>query len=225
MRPILPWSYSALTGYENCPFRYYRERILEDAPKKEFEEASEGVRKHTAIELYLKGEAPLSDIPLRKTVDGTLSPHLNSTRLYEHKLAITKDRQPCEWDDPEAYHRGILDVLCIYPNEPTAFIFDWKSGKVNEYSDQLKANAITVMAHYPFVQTVSTEYVWFRFGKTTVGKVFRDMSDKIWEKFILRADRIEQSLIANDWPKRPSGLCKKYCPIVSCEFNGGTNVS
>lgn len=223
MSKVVPWSYSSLTAYETCPHRYHQERILKVIPKKVFKEADEGVKKHAAIELYLKGEQHLSDIPLRKIVDKTLATLDHSHLKYEHKLAITKDRQPCEWDAPNAYYRGILDVMYVDPENSLAGIYDWKNGKVNEYSEQLKANSMLVFAHYPHVQTVHTEYVWMKFGKTTAAKNFRDFSNKVWDKFIVRVDRLEKALETGDWPKRQSGLCAKYCPVTTCQFNGEFN--
>lgn len=220
MSKVLPWSYSSLTAYENCPFRYCQEKILKVIPRKVYAEANEGVQKHEAIELYLKGEKPMSDIVLRKLVDSTLRDLEHAHFKYEHKLAITKDRQPCEWDDPNCYHRGILDVMYVHPEQSSAYIFDWKNGKVNEYSEQLKANSICVMAHYPHVTTINTQYVWMKFGKVTAAKVFKDFSDSTWAKFVKRVDKLEDALVTDTWPKRPSGLCKKYCPVVSCEHNG-----
>lgn len=220
MSRVLPWSYSSLTGYETCPYRYEQERILKVIPKKVYKEADEGVKKHEAIELYLKGTQALNDKRLQKLVDETLA-HLNPIHFkYEHKLAVKKDRSPCEWDDPECYHRGILDVMYVDPNAKTAAIFDWKNGKVNEYSEQLKANSICVMAHYPHVDSVHTEYVWMKFDKRTQAKNYRDFSEPVWQKFVRRVDRLENALMTGDWPKRPSGLCKKYCPVVKCEHNG-----
>lgn len=223
MAKVLPWSYSSLTAFETCPFRYQQERILKVIPKVVYKEADEGVKRHAAIEHYLKGEAPLEDTKLRELVDSTLQ-HLNPTCFkYEHKLAITKDRQPCEWDDSDAYYRGILDVMYVDPAWKNGAIYDWKNGKVNEYSEQLKANALLVMAHYPHVETVHTEYVWMRFNKTTPAKVFRDFSEPIWVKFVKRVDKLEDALDKDKWPKKTSGLCKKYCPVKSCEFNGEFN--
>jgi hypothetical protein len=203
----------------------YEIRVAKTTPRKVYSDADEGIRKHKEIEDYLKGDAPLSNIILRKLVDRTLA-GLNSEHFkYEHKLAITKDRQPCEWDDPSCYHRGIIDVLHVDPQDPLARVFDWKNGKINEYSEQLKANSICVMAHYPHVTTVHTEYVWMKFGKTTPAKNFRDFSGKSWEKFVRRVDRMEVAVTENQWPKKPSGLCKKHCPCITCEHNGGfTNV-
>ena len=223
MAKVLPWSYSSLTAFETCPFRYQQERILKVIPKVVYKEADEGVKRHAAIEHYLKGEAPLEDTKLRELVDSTLQ-HLNPACFkYEHKLAITKDRQPCEWDDSDAYYRGILDVMYVDPAWKNGAIYDWKNGKVNEYSEQLKANAMLVMAHYSHVETVHTEYVWMRFNKTTQAKVFRDFSEPIWVKFVKRVDKLEEALDKDKWPKKTSGLCKKYCPVKSCEFNGEFN--
>lgn len=223
MANVLPWSYSSLTAFETCPFRYQQERILKVIPKVVYKEADEGVKRHAAIEHYLKGEAPLEDTKLKELVDTTLQ-HLNPTCFkYEHKLAITKERTPCDWDDSSAYYRGILDVMYVDPAWKNAAIYDWKNGKVNEYSEQLKANALLVMGHYPHVETVHTEYVWMRFNKTTQAKVFRDFSEPIWTKFVRRVDKLEEALDKDKWPKKSSGLCKKYCPVTLCEHNGEFN--
>jgi hypothetical protein len=195
--------------------------VAKTTPKKTYADADEGIRKHKEIEEYLKGETHLSNISLRKLVDRTLVGLNPDFFKYEHKLAVTKDLKPCEWDDPNCYHRGILDVMYVDPMDTLARIFDWKNGKVNEYSEQLKANSICVMAHYPHVQTVHTEYVWMKFGKTTPAKNFRDFTEKTWNKFKIRVDRMEEAVANNHWPKKPSGLCKKHCPVVTCEHNGG----
>lgn len=223
MSRVLPWSYSSLTAYETCPYRYQQERILKVTPKVVYKEADEGVKKHAAIEHYLKGEKPLEDQDLKQLVDTTLAKLTTTNFKYEHKLAVTKDRQPCDWNDSDAYYRGILDVMYVDPASPNGAIYDWKNGKVNEYSEQLKANSILVMAHYPHVNTVHTEYVWMRFNKTTPAKIFRDFSDAIWMKFVKRVDKLEEALQTDCWPKRTSGLCKKYCPVNNCEHNGAFN--
>lgn len=220
MSKVLPWSYSSLTAYETCPFRYQQERILKVIPKVVYKEADDGVKKHAAIEHYLKGEQPLEDQNLKKLVDNTLAAFKPSCFEYEYKMAITKRREPCDWSDSDAYYRGILDVRYVDPESSVAGIFDWKNGKINEYSEQLKANALLIFAHHPHVQTVHTEYVWMKFNKTTQAKVYRDFSDRAWAKFVSRVDRLEEALSTDKWPKKSSGLCKKYCPVKSCEHNG-----
>lgn len=218
---VIPWSYSSLTGFETCPFQFYEVRIAKTTPRKEFAEAADGSQKHKAIELYLKGEQPLEDQAIKSLVDRTLLGLDPQYFHYEHQLSITKDQQPTEWKSENCYHRGVLDVLHVDPNSSTAHIFDWKFGKPREDSMQLKANAITVFAHFPHVETVRTEYVWAKYDRTTPGKVFRDFVEPLWNQFIARVDRMERAHENNNWPKCPSGLCKKYCPVVTCPHNGG----
>lgn len=220
---VIPWSHSSLGAFETCGFRYLQERVLRVIPKKTFAEAQEGIDKHKAIEDYLKSVADLQDTKLKSLVDSTLG-HLDYRHLkFEHKLAVTKDRAPCSYDraeSPEVYHRGIIDVMYADPEDPVAHLFDWKNGKVNEHSDQLKANAICVMAHHPHVQRVDTNYVWMKHNHVTKGRVYRDFSAEIWTRFCARVDRMEQKAKEGVWTKNPSGLCKKHCPVTSCEFNG-----
>lgn len=224
MSKVIPWSYSSLTNYENCPHKYYEVRIAKTTPPKTFSEADEGVQKHKIIERYLKGESTIVDKPLKRLVDNTLEA-LNPTYFkYEHKLAVTKDRQPCEWDDPNCYHRGVLDVMYVDPMDPVGRIFDWKNGKINAYSEQLKANSICVFAHYPHLKEVKTQYVWMKFGRTTPGSNHVEFMDRAWSRFVSRAASMEAALENNDWPKRPSGLCKKHCEVFTCEFNGSKNL-
>lgn len=223
MSKVIPWSYSSLTGYETCPHKYHAVRIAKTVPGKTFSEADEGVKRHKDIEHYLKGEFPLKDAALKKLVDNTLAPYNPKFYKYEHKLAITKDRAPCDWNDPNCYHRGVIDVMYVDPNSNGAAIFDWKNGKVNLYSQQLVANSICLFAHYPHVDRVNTEYVWMKFGKTTPAKVYRDNIERTWIRFVKRADELEAALAENNWPKRPSGLCKNYCEVTTCEHNGSFN--
>lgn len=220
MRKVLPWSYSSLTGYENCPHQFYEVRIAGTTPRKDTKEASSGVDIHKQIEDYCNGVASLEDKKLKKIVDKTLADLDKAFLKFEHKLAITQKREPTEWEAEDCHHRGIMDVSYINPDDPVAKVFDWKSGKVNAYSQQLKANALTIFAHYPHVQEVRTQYVWLKFDSVTPGRVFREFSDKIWDAFEKRVTVMVAAEQQNIWPKRPSGLCKRYCPVVTCEHNG-----
>lgn len=216
---VIPWSYSSLTNFENCPYQYFKVRVEKSVPRMEFKEAAAGTNIHKDVELYCKGEAPLENQSLKQLVDETLHGLDKSCLHFEYQLSVTKDQQATEWDAENCYHRGILDVLYV-DDSPVAQIFDWKSGKINLYSQQLKANAITVFAKYPHVETVKTNYVWLKFNQKTPGKVFRDFKEPIWEQFVKRADKLEAALANNVWPKNKTGLCKRYCPVTSCEHNG-----
>jgi hypothetical protein len=218
---VIPWSYSSLTSYENCGFRFAAERIHKTVQKKQYQEAANGIDIHKVIELHLTENKPLPDATVKAMVDTALRGREVKFMKFEHKLGVTKDLQPCDYyDKNDCYYRGILDVMYVNPENSTGAIFDWKNGKPNAYSEQLKANSALVFAHYPHITTVHNEYVWLRHKDTTPSKVFRDFYQPIWERFIKRVDRLQHALATDTWYKKPSGLCKKYCPVTHCEHNG-----
>jgi hypothetical protein len=49
----------------------------------------------------------------------------------------------------------------------------------------------------------------------------REDVPKIWQEFAPRVQRLELAHQENRWPKKPSGLCRKHCPVRDCEFHGG----
>lgn len=220
MSYVVPWSYSSLTGFETCPFKFYEVRIAKTTKAKPFKEAAEGTKKHSDIELYLKGEKGLEDTSLQSLVDRTLAGLDYAHLKFEHKLAITKDLKPTDFFAKDCYHRGVLDVQYVHPEESVAKLFDWKNGKINAYSKQLVANAITVFVHNPHVERVDYSYVWMKHDEVTDGRVYRQHFMKDWNKFVERVEKMEQALINNYWPKCPSGLCKKHCEVTTCEHNG-----
>ena len=76
------------------------------------------------------------------------------------------------------------------------------------------------MAMHPEIKTVHTNYVWLKEGYGTKDKVHRDFLGADWAKFEARAAKMEKALANNNWPKNKTGLCKKYCDVITCEHNG-----
>jgi ATP-dependent helicase/DNAse subunit B len=58
----LPWSPSALSDYKNCPFAYYRKRVVKDVKDEGGEALQWGNKVHKAFELYIKEGKPLPDV-------------------------------------------------------------------------------------------------------------------------------------------------------------------
>ena len=51
----------------------------------------------------------------------------------------------------------------------------------------------------------------------------REEVDRWWEQELLpRVNDLERAWKENDFPPRPGGLCRKYCPVGPdlCEFSG-----
>jgi hypothetical protein len=213
----LAHSFSALTMYENCPQRYYRQRIIKDVKDLGSKASEEGQRIHKLLELRLTDgrELPeeLQDVELLcQKLEGA-----PGELLVEEELTLNEDLKPVGWFDKDAWFRVKTDVLII--NGPTAIVLDWKNGKRKIDYFQMESTAANIFMHYPEVETVKTSLIWLKTMATdpeiyTKAEHFHSSWESIYEKVAL----IEKSAESGDWPAKPSGLCS-YCPAqTSCKY-------
>ena len=207
----LSHSFSSLKLYENCPLRYYNQRVIKSVVDKGGEASQYGERVHKYLEDHLKDGAPLP--PEVSPVEGAVAAVrrlVGDGDLYiEKELTLNKNLQPTGWWAKDAWVRSKLDVLIL--RDVTAFNLDWKTGKRRPDFTQLELFALQVFAHYPYIEKVTGAFVWIK--DVAMDKETYDRADvpKLWEAFLSRVNRIEQSLEHDNWPARPSGLCN-YCP-------------
>ena len=214
-------SFSAIQAYETCPLKYYHERVTKKYEQPKGEAAIWGDEVHKKLEAGINTGTPLPQSmakyqPILDTV--MASP---GEKLPEVKLAVTKDLQPCDFFAPDAWLRGICDLLVL--NGYKAGAFDWKTGKKKKESSQLDIMACLTMARYPEVEYVVTSFVWLQEPKPTRVEpklVDREELPELFDGFASRISDIEYSYQNNVWPARPSGLCKQWCPVRECPHNG-----
>ena len=84
-------------------------------------------------------------------------------RIVERQLAIDKNLVPCDWEDPNAWCRGIVDIGVV--GSTTAYLLDWKTGKRKVDHDQLMLFAGLAFAHWPQLERVVTGYIWLKVKK------------------------------------------------------------
>lgn len=212
------WSFSSLNTYTTCPRQYdltYNTKVI---PYTETEATIWGSRVHSALENYAKGTAELDEqfVSFRPYVDKILA--LPGDRFYERKFALTRNLDPCDFNDPKAWCRGVIDVGVV--NGAKALVVDWKTGKVRHDSDQLKLFAAFIMHHFPEVQTVKTVYAWLKHNEVTKETYTRAQLPEIWQHFLQKVARLEKSYETGRWVPRPSGLCNGWCGATQshCEF-------
>lgn len=216
---VLPYSYSSLTSYETCPYKHFRVKVKKDVKDKPYQAAQDGIDVHKQAEDYIREQVPFEGVYAPKVISTVADMMKTGNPIHaEKQLAVTRDMKPCGWWDDSCHARGVLDVYQV--NGPLALIKDWKTGKVNNFTTQLKHNALLVFIHEPEVKTVEYEYIWLKHGMSTKGKVHRDFLQSDWDKYEARVIKMEKALVENNWPKNPSGLCKQYCPVSECEHNG-----
>ena len=207
----LSHSYSAIKQFEDCPQRYYRQRILKDVVDEGGEASKYGERIHKFLEERLKG----SDLPQEvASYEPLCQSFLNlagsdGVLLVEHELVLTDTLTPTGWWEPDAWLRSKLDVLVLRGN--TAVVGDWKTGKRKPDFFQMQIFAAQVFKHFPEVERCVTSLVWLRDMKMDTEQYTRGQSNKLWADIMGRIRRIYDAHDAGVWPARPSGLCR-FCP-------------
>jgi hypothetical protein len=136
----------------------------------------------------------------------------------EQKYALDRNFQPTGYFDNNVWYRGIGDVVKIYHTRGA--VLDWKTGQIKVDSVQLMLMAQCLFSHFPELEQVHTGFVWLKDGATTVQTFTRqDIADS-WVGLLSRVKTLEEATKANNFPPKPSGLCRKHCPVVTCKYNG-----
>lgn len=222
MSKVIPCSYSSITSFETCPRKHYEERIAKSVERTSSLAAEEGTALHKAIEDYIN-EGTEFEHQYKPQILSSLK-ELNPNKiLSEYKIAVTKELTPTDWDAEDCYARGIIDVLSFSQEDRVAYVRDWKTGRSDPFSTQLKFSALMVLAHNPELTKVFVQYDWLKEKHKTKATIHRDFLEADWKKFISRIDKLERALSENNWPEKPSGLCKKYCAVGECKYNGNFN--
>jgi hypothetical protein len=212
------WSYSRLKNYETCPARYKAIDVDKSIKEEEGEALLWGNAVHKALaERVEKGVAlPEGMQEYEKWATKVLDN--GGDILVEQKLAITKDFGKTSWFGDDAWYRGIGDVIQI--KDDIALILDYKTGKILEDGSQLALMAACVFAHYPKVQGVRSEFIWLKHDATTRADIHRNDMPKVWKQLFPRIDALEAAHSNNEFPAKPGGLCKRYCPVRKCAHYG-----
>jgi CRISPR/Cas system-associated exonuclease Cas4 (RecB family) len=215
----LSHSFSSIKLFENCPLRYYHQRIAKTVKDQGGEASLHGERIHKFLEERLKGvlaELPPEARNLEPVVDSIVRMIGNGSLDVEREMTLNSDLQPTGWWAPDAWIRSKLDVNIIKGS--SAIVMDWKTGKRRPDFTQLELFALQVFAHHPEVTSVTSTFVWTQ-GMAMDKEVYhRDDAHKMWEKLLSRIQRIEQAAESENWPAKPSGLCQ-YCPCKSfCDY-------
>lgn len=209
----LSHSFSSIKMYENCPYRYYHQRVAKTVVDQGGEASIHGERIHKYIEERLKGTATPEQIAeivnLEPVIASVEALAAGGELATERQLTLTQELKPTSWFAKDAWLRSILDVMVIRGSK--AVVLDWKTGKRRPDFTQLELFALQVFAHYPDVKEVSTGFIWIKDLACDRETYKRDGTPALWAKLLERIRRIEQSVETNVWPAKPSGLCR-FCP-------------
>ena len=209
------WTYSQLEAFETCPKKFYHLRVARDVVEPPNEYSAWGERVHTAMENRVRDGVALPEGMEQWEGIAAKLAALPGAKLCEQKMALDKNFQPVDWK--QAWSRGIADLLVIHGDK--ALVIDHKTGK-RKLSEQLMLYALYAFAYYPEVEEVGACFVWLKEKKMDKEVFSRQDIPKMWSEFLPRVARLESAYEKDKWLAKPSGLCKGWCPVTSCEHNG-----
>lgn len=217
MNKPFAWSYSALTSFETCPRRHYLTKISKEVVEPQTEALTWGNRVHKALENRLKGFT-LQDEMAAFEDQAAAVLRYGGTVEAEAKVALNRQFSPVEYFAKDVWVRGVLDWSVVKGD--TMVVGDWKTGKPDPDSAQLKLFAAMAMARKPFVKKVKTVFVWLKTNEVTAESYVREDIPAIWQEFTPRVQAMENAVASGKFPPRPSGLCRKWCPVPAskCEY-------
>ena len=215
----LSHSFSSLKMYENCPKRYYHQRVLKEVKDQGGEATIWGERVHKFLEDRLAKATELPQEvarydPLCKSIIKLAE---GGELLVEQQLTLNEALETTSWFAKDAWMRSIVDVLVVQGAE--AVMFDWKTGKRRPDFSQLELFALQVFKHYPDVKRVRTSFVWLKDLSMDHEQYTRDDEPELWSRLMNKVVRVEKSLASENWPAKPNGLCN-WCPCKNfCEYS------
>lgn len=212
------WSFSKLKNFETCPKRYHEIDVLKNVKEPESDQLAWGNRVHAALAATLGKGVPLPDEmkAYQSWVDKVAA---GPGKLYvEQKYAITRDFKPTSYFAPDVWYRGIGDVVRI--DGPVGLVLDWKTGAIKIDSVQLMLMAQCLFSYFPTLQKVRSEYIWLQEDTNTPEIFTRQDLANAWVGLLDRVQTLEDAGKTLSYPPKPSGLCRRHCPVNSCPYWG-----
>lgn len=216
-KPIA-WSYSRLTNYEQCPKKFWHLSVQKDTKEGESEAMRYGNLVHKALEKRIAAGKPLPE--QLGHLEPLVAKFANAAgeKHAELQLAINRDFKPTGWFDRDTWGRAIIDLAII--SGERALIVDWKTGKISDDFTQQQVAACLFFIFHPEVEHMDLMYYWIKDKKPTTKSLSREDTKHVWSAVLRRIKKYTQAHELVDFPPRPSGLCKKHCPVTSCPYNG-----
>ena len=217
-----PWSFSRLKAFQQCPKQFYHEKVIKQYPFEMTEAVRYGDQFHKAAENYIKeGE----ELPERFAYAKRSLDILNAKKgdkLCEYKMGLTESLVPCGFRAKGVWWRGIADLVILNVDDKLAWVVDYKTGKSSRYADkgQLELMALALFKHFPFLEKVRAGLLFVVCEDFIRDTYTNEQEDNLWAKWISDIESLETAFRTEVWNPKPSGLCKRHCPVVECPHNG-----
>jgi hypothetical protein len=218
MKP-LPWSPSALDTFKNCPEQYHHRYVLKDLPPEEkSKEQVYGEWVHEAFAMRLK--SPHIKLPAELAAHEPFMQELAlqpGWAFIEHKAALAKTLDSCEWGDKNVWCRMIIDYLRVDAMSRHAWLVDYKTGKPHKKFNQLIIYALWAFQEFGYFDTIGVRFYWTKTRTTTEKTWSRTQMRELWNELVPELHQYKEAFRSDTWQMRPGGLCFGWCPVIGCK--------
>ena len=212
-------SHSALELYELCPKKFYHERIAKDFPFKENEQTKWGNEVHKQLEKAIKEGRSLDQrfTMYQDVVESIMK--LKGLRYAEMKLGLNRHGEYTDFFAPDVYYRGVGDIVVDFGKR--LFAGDWKTGKKKSGGLDMERMALLLFARLPNAEEIFTAFVWLQGKRSITSAVYtRESIPEIWNRIVEKTTDLEWAYANDKWVARENFLCRAWCEVTSCVFNG-----
>ena len=122
-----------------------------------------------------------------------------------------------------------VPTQCISVDSPTRtflctehMIPTHNTGKSSRYAEkgQLELMALSVFRHFPEVTKVRAGLLFVIANELVKAKYEKTGQKDMWLKWLSEYATMEKAFETGVWNPKPSGLCKRHCPVQECAHNG-----
>ena len=216
----LSWSYSSISLFKQCRRKYYRLRVLKDIKEPPTQHLIYGNAVHKACEDYGKDGTPIPEKYrfVQPHVDKLLK--TDGEKLFEYRMGLTKDLEPCKFFAKNVWWRGIADLVVI--NGDKALLIDYKTGKSAQYADthQLQLLSLSLFAHFDQLETINGGLLFLVSREFVPATFNRDVIESGWTYWDNDVDRLALCVESDTWNPQENFTCRNWCPVTDCEYNG-----
>jgi hypothetical protein len=123
-----------------------------------------------------------------------------------------------------------VPTQCISVDSPTRtflctehMIPTHNTGKSARYAEkgQLELMALAMFRHFPQLKEVKAGLLFVIANDFVKAQYKKSGSKELWQKWLGEYGKMEAAFSSGVWNPKPSGLCKRHCPVLECPHHGG----
>lgn len=209
LNKVKSWSLSSLQLYEQCPLKYYYEKI-EKRSQEPSDALLRGIHIHKLAEHYILGDIIGMPNELKKFAVEfrNLKKH---GAIAEENLTLDKHWQPVEdgWSKSETWLRAKTDARV------DNWVCDFKTGrKYDKHEDQARLYSNILMKYYDY-DYVDVEFWYLDKGDVGAYSFSRETLDQdieMWE------ERSSKLFLEKNWHPKQNEYCKWCSHQKDCDL-------